>query len=418
MKKSRLGTKGSDIIYIFLLRMKLIGKDRITLTVLLSSLLMFSILIQTLSSTAEEHSAIPIGLVDLDNSEESLSFAERVSKVSSLRIVEETEEKLHSLLLDELIYAIFVIDEGFEEKLHKGNPKDLVSVYFIGKHRSTAILSDILAGEMMYPITLYKSIRYYEGIEYEGQKLSEDEYKSYIVQLLKGSTDFDFAFDISYERPQDSISDNLQISNTILYNQLIFGILGILAALIAMFIISVRIREKELGVEERLRISRFSMLQRDLGSVLSLLLIEGCLAFIFASLILLQLGIWKPLIIVSSLLLIMEFSLVMGCIFIIVSNLVKSIITYQMIGSILILITGGLGFYQMLNGFRPTATSKVLNFIPNCWFIQGFTDIIVYGNKQGILLKAHEMLAILAAVLIGLIISVGWVKKALKYCNS
>ncbi len=405
MKKSNSGSAFRDIIDIILLRLKLIIKDITTLTALISSILIFTIVIHSLSVSAEENSSLSVGFVDYDDSKESRALIDRLSKVPTLRIIKDSEEELHKLLLDEMVNAVFVIEKGYEKKIIKGKPEEVISVYYVDNNKSASIISDIVAGEMIYPISLYKSIRLYERLDYDGEKLTAAEYEKYITQLLAGSTDFDFAFRMIYENPDKSVADEKPLSNSILYNQVIFGILGILVSFIAMFLLSGIVRDKEMGVMERLKISKFHSLKLDIGNICSLLLLEGMIALIFSALIYRQLGVSNFRLYISACLLILTYSLMLGGLFLLIAKIVRSIIVYQMLCTILILLTGGLGFYRMLSGMSGAVSINLLKIIPNSWFIMGFTDIIVYGNQEGILTEGHRMLLLLASVAILLILS-------------
>ncbi len=404
MKKHKAGSVFQDILCVLLLRIKLIVKDTSTIAALLSSIILFSIVIHALSSSAEEQSALPVGIVDYDNTKESEELLARLLELPSIRILVKEEKELQKLLLDEMINAVFVIEEGYEEKLRKGRPEGAITVYYVDSDRASTIISDIVAGEMLYPISLYKSYRMYEGLDYDRRKLSAEEYKDYISNLLAGSTDFDFAFRMIYANPEQSITEEEPLSNSIIYNQIIFGILGILVSFIAMFLVSGVVREKEMGVEARLKISRLHLLKLDTGNYCSVLLVEGIIAVLFSALIYQQLGGPEIKLYISTCLLILLYAMLLGGVFLLLAKAVKSIIAYQMLCTMLILVLGGLGFYRMLSGLSEALSAGFLKIIPNSWFIQGFTDIIVYGNKEGILTQGHGMLFRMTAVVLFLLI--------------
>lgn len=403
MKKHKEGSAFHDILCILLLRLKLICKDAATIAALLSSILIFFIVIHALSSSAEEHSALPIGIVDYDESKESEALLKRLSKLSALRLIEKDEKDLHKLLLDEMIHAVFVIEEGYEKQLRKGRPNEVITVYYVDNDKASTIISDIIAGEMLYPISLYKSINIYERLSYEREKLTPEEYQTYIENLLEGSTDFDFAFRMIYANPERSVAEEKPLSNSLIYNQIIFGILGILISFIAMFIISGLVRDRETKVGDRLKISKFHPLKLDAGNYLSVLLVEGIIAGLFSTLIYRQLGISDAKFFLSAFLLIFTYAMLVGGIFLLVAKAVKSIIPYQMLCTMLILVLGGLGFYRLLSGLSQILAEGILKIIPNSWFIQGFTDIIVYGNQKGVLTQGHKMLLLLTAGVLFLI---------------
>lgn len=393
-----------DIAHIFIFRIKLICKDMTTLAALLFSLLIFTLVLTVLSGSAQEHSAIPIGIVDKDQSRESAELMVRVAETPALRVIEGEEEELHELLLDEMVNALFVIEEGYGRKIWMGDSREIITMYYIRDNKSSSIISDIIAGEMIYPISLYKSLRYYERLPFDGGKLTAEEYGLYVDHLLKESDDFDFAFHMILENPRNEVRKEEPISNALLYNQLIFGILGILTALIAMFLISGLIREKELGVEERLSISRIHYWKQEIGNLLALLFVEGMVALILTGILCYPMEPANYSIYISSFLLVFLFATAFGSLFLLIAGIVKSILVYQMVGSILILVTGGLGFYHLLTGFYQVISGSIVKIIPNCWFIQGFTDIIVYGTEGGILTEGHRGLLSITVILFILVL--------------
>ena len=403
MKKHKTGSAFQDILWILLLRLKLITKDTITIATLISSILIFSIIISGLSSSAEEQSALPIGIVDYDNSSESKALLTSLHRVPAIRLVDGDESKLQKLLLDEMVNAVFIIEEGYEKKLRMGRPQEVITVYYVDSDRASSIISDIVAGEMLYPISLYKSIRMYEGLDYDREKLSADEYEDYISNLLENSTDFDFAFRMIYANPDRSVTEEEPLSNSLIFNQIIFGILSILVSFIAMFLISGVVRDREMGVAERLKISKYHSLKLDTGNYCSVILVESGIAILFSGLIYRQLGIEDYRLYLSACLLILLYAMLLGGIFLLIAKVVKSIIAYQMLCTILILLMGGLGFYRLLSGLSEVLSEGLLKIIPNNWFIQGFTDIIVYGNKEGILTQGHWMLILLTGIILFLL---------------
>lgn len=404
MKKHRILSFLRDTVYMCGLRCRLVFTDKTTLSALITSVLIFMMILQSLSSSAQDRSAIPVGMVDYDKSTESDALVRRVSKLPAFRVIKQSEEELLELLLDGMVYAVFVIEEGYEESLQNGNPEEVITMHYTGSNKTAPILSDILAGEILYPVSLYKSIRYYEGIRFDGTKHTSEEYREYIEELLSGDDDFDFAFHIVYEDPGMDTGKEEPISNSIIYNQLIFGILGILVSFIAMFILSGTVREKETGVESRLKISRFNSLHRDTGNMVAAVITEGVMAFLLSCLIYRQLNPGDVRVFFSAFLLILLQAVVQAAVFLLISKFINSIIVYQMVSSILILIMGGLGFFQLLTGLYQPVSDRMLNFIPNNWFIEGFTDIILYGGTGGIFKESHGVLLLLASVLLFLIL--------------
>jgi ABC-2 type transport system permease protein len=400
MMKFRIRGAITDIYYIFLHRMKLIWKDRITVGVFFISAAIFALLIRSLSISAEDMSTLPVGVVDYDNSNNSKQLVLGLQKVETLRIVVEDEMELQKLLQDEMITSIFVIEKGYEEKLKVGNLKEIISMYYKKDNKAVSILSDIVAGEMLYPICFYKGLRYYEKIPFKETKLTATAYERYMVNLVGSSGDFDFAFHLIYETPEKMVNVGRKVSNSVLYNQFIIGILGILVAFIAMFLLSGTVKEKEIGVEVRLHISRFQLLKRDTGNLLALFVTEGFFAILFTGIIFGQLksrdgGLW-----ISAYSLLLLNAFVLGAVLLLIAKIIKKMHIYQVVSSVLILLTGGFGFYYLLTGFYQGYADNMVKIIPNSWFIQGFTDIIGYNSEGGYFTKGHKVLLFMAALLI------------------
>jgi hypothetical protein len=384
--------------------MKLICKDITTIVVLTASIILFVFMVKAMTTSSVDSSSLPIGIVDCDNTDSSKDLIDGLQKVDTIRIIQKSEKELQALLADEMIYSYFTIENGYEEKLKSGDLKKLITMYYKQNNKSASILSDIVAGEIIYPESLYQGYRYYEKVPFAGKKLSLDEYKSYMNNLLKSSKDFNFAFHITYEDTDKHIITEKPLSNSVLYNQFIFGILGMLNAFVAMFIVAQTVKEKETGVDIRLKISGFPAFKRDLGILTALLLWEGFLSALFTGILFDELQSGNIKLWISTYFLMLLNSMVVGNVLLLVAKFTGKMITYQLVCSIAILLTGGLGYYHLLTGFYKGVTDNMLNFIPNSWFIKGITDIILYGREGGYLKEGHYILLIMAAVLFLLMI--------------
>ncbi|HWT75581.1 MAG TPA: ABC transporter permease [Mobilitalea sp.] len=404
MMISRISSGLSDICCIFHIRMKLICKDYITLAVLFGSVILFSFLVRALSISAEDMSSLPIGVVDYDNSNSSRELILGLKQVDTLRVIGLSEKDLKKLLMDEMITSIFIIEKDYEKNLMAGNLNGLISMYYKEDNKSASVIADIVAGEMIYPVCFYTSFHYYEKLPYEGQKLSLEQYQSYMDKIILTSEDFNFTFKTHYSNPDTKTAAGARLSNTVLYQQFIFGILGLVMAFIAMFILSQNVKEKENGLVLRLQITRFYILKRDMGNLFALLFWEGSLSLIFTFIVFYQVKIMEPRLWLSSYLLLLLNASVLGELMLLLTKVIRRMLSYQVFVSIFILITGGLGFYHLLQGFYQSMLDNVVKFIPNSWFIKGFTDIIIYGSQLDTLTQGHRILMIMAVVLLLLLI--------------
>ncbi len=112
---------------------------------------------------------------------------------------------------------------------------------------------------MLYPISLAKGLKEYEALkkpalgnekkEIENSEIQNNwftgqEYVDYINKLSKAS-DFDFAFDINMVDLESGEGALNPLGNSVIYFQVVFGILGMLISFVAMYITVGAVVEKE-----------------------------------------------------------------------------------------------------------------------------------------------------------------------------
>jgi ABC-2 type transport system permease protein len=399
MNRTRIINGIADIYWMFYQRCKLIIKDKTIIVILGISVLASVLLIHMLIAAGTKQSALSIGIVDYDRSRGSKQLMEGIKKVNMLNVVEKNEEELKKLLLDEIIMAYFVIKDDYYDKLLMGNVKESITMYYVQDNKAASVISDIVAGEMMYSVCYYKAFCLYEQIAYHGNKHTDVQYKDYMEKLFDKSEDFDFAFQINYVNSKGALAKKDTLNNSVIYNQLIFGILGIFIALTAMFFMAQAVIDKETGVEDRLIIMSISNEKQALGNYMAFLFAEGIIISLFTVLIMLHLHIEDLKLWGSTYLLFFLYAMVNGSIFLLLSKWIKNMMVYQLTVSISILFTGGLGFFALLSGIQTGYFQYLIKIIPNNWFILGFTDIIIYGSEGGYIKQGHCILLIMVFVL-------------------
>ena len=389
-----------DIFHIIRMRIKLIFWDRSTVIVMVFSVLLFSLLLRVMTGSAETLSALPIGIIDEDQSSASRDLIQVLEDNETIRVVRGDQKELQKLLLDEMITSIFVIRENYETKLKRGYVSNLITMVYKEGNKAASILSDVVAGAMIYPISLYKSFHYYEQLPADGQPaLDLTEYQAFLQEYEDSSESFNFAFDISLSNPSGT---EVQLSNAVLYQQFIIGILSLLMSFIAMFFISHSIREKEQGIEVRLRISQFGLVKRDIGNIGTLLFWEALLTLVFIGQMRYHLTFVSPSLWLDAYLLLLLQALVSGLGLLLLTKVIKKMMIYQIVAAIAILISGGLSFFQLLSGFYSGILNQIARSIPNSWFLKGFTAIMI--NNNGSSTSRVEIYMLLTAALFMLLI--------------
>lgn len=378
MKKIRQDFFFLDIILQFKLRFKLFMKDKITCIVFLFCVLCFFLLISSLNLQAETKASIPIGIINLDKSEEeptktSQELIQRLKEVPSIYIYEESFEKLEELFLDGYITSIFAIESGYEEQILQGKIKQVVTIYQKKDDPIMMAVVDIVAGEMMYQICLARGTAIYAKVpEGLNGKHTLKEYQNYAKQL-KESNEFSFAFDVSYINIQNQTIDKKEISNSLLYRQMIAGIAVILYSFMILFALTQTVFEKEKGLTVRKHLSLLSKTAEMIGNIAAVFVLLSAVGFIFSVCICYYTtGFGKMLKIFG---ISMGYILLMSFLFLLLGKVFPHVTSYQMVGAVFVLVNGILGFCSMAEGVLLPDIPMV-QYTPNAWFIQLFTEII------------------------------------------
>ncbi len=373
--------------------MKAIFSDKLTWIIMILSSLIFLLIINNLSINAGERSSIPIGVLNLDRSESADELIGNIKEIPALYLYEASENELKELLFKEEIRAYFVIKKGYEKSIQAGNTDELITMHYLEADQSAKILSDIIAGEMLYKICLYKGYNLYHSLPEKdfyksdsssdariNNSLTEEEYMTY-TESLTAMPDFDFAFDIKMINVTNK-NNECKIENSILYLQAIWGIVAMLLSFTAMLMTAGGVLEKEMGILSRVKLSLMRSFSMDLSHFGAAFTVQSILAFFLCFLINGKLGNLS-LSQVSLLFLSLEmFSAVMILWFLFLGKLSSGTGRYQLIGIISILVFGITGFLYLMTGFIDNKLLNITKIIPNCWFIEEFTDIILNKNLQ------------------------------------
>ena len=377
------------MIKLYFFRLKLILVNKLNISVILLSFVIFLILMDSLSFGAIERSNVPVGILDLDQSKTSIELVKKVKKVPVFYVYEEEENELNRLLVDEEVSGIFIIKKGFEDSIKRGITTELVIMKYLEGNPSSKVLTDIFAGQMLYPISLAKSLKEYETLKKsftgntENKTIDKEtqynwftgqEYVRYINQLSKAS-DFDFAFDINIVDLESANASINQLDNSVIYYQVVFGILGMIISFVAMFLTAGVVVEKEQGLYKKIRITLIKPIQHELSYILALVTILSVFSFgiilILVSFIE-NITLQKGCIMFSLLLL---YAMVMGIWFITLGKIIRKVSKYQLLGTLSILSFGLLSFLSMLEGLLQSKIFRITKILPNRWLMEGITDI-------------------------------------------
>lgn len=380
-------------------RLKLIFQDKQNCIILACTFLVFLLVMNSLSFGATKRSSIPVGILNLDDSMSSNQLVEDLKEVPSLYIYEEERQKLNNLLYKEQISAIFIIEAGYEKSIQSGKTKELITMYYLTDNENAKVISDIFAGEMLYNICLNKGYQLYKKLPMEDIEnsaiYSKQEYFKYAKGLME-SADFDFTFDIAMVNQNGKITGKQTLSNSVIYQQIIWGILGMLLSFLSMILAASIVLEYETGLHKRIGISLLHSTMIDINHLAVMLSISSIFSLPLCFLIGIKVSGFTFTKGVGLYFLILLFSSVIGLWFILLAKIIRKVVKYQYLGVLSVTIFGIVGFLNLIAAFLNSNLLNVSKIVPNSWFIQGFTDIILNDNLQEIPYTSYTVLIIMA----------------------
>jgi len=383
------------------LSIKLMVSNKMTLLVFALAMISTCFLLLILNEGAEGKSNIPIGIVNLDimdqtdeskhskvdsldSKESKLSkeetrysreLLEGLAKVEAISVRVGTFDELYLELMEGKIFGLFVINQGYEEGLLKGDFKNLITVYQGAESKTAKLLKDIVAGEMMYRVCLTRGITLYDGLRPgESRKFTSEEYEAY-ANTLKDSEQFDFKFDTNYVNTKEDKLSLDALNNQLLYRQMIGAIFALLLSFVILFAGTYLPLERGHGMNLRCKLSSMNIYASMLGNLGAILCLVTLLCLTFSGILSFYVGelsIFLPVLKVCY-----EYTIMIGVFVLLLGRIANNIFAYQFIGATFILLLGAGGMCSIVDEIMQT-TSNLFRFLPNSWFIHEIADIILH----------------------------------------
>jgi ABC-2 type transport system permease protein len=265
---------------------------------------------------------------------------------------------------------------------------------------------------MIYPISRAKGLKEYEALKkpsFGNEEITNSdiqynwftgqEYLDYINKLSKAS-DFDFAFDINLVDLESQEGTVNSLGNSVIYYQVIFGILGMLISFVAMYMTAGAVVEKEQGLDKKIKITLLSPIYLDLSYILALITVLSAfsvgITLILGSFID-NLTLQKRIIMFVLLFL---YAVIMGMWFMVLGKISKKASRYQILGTVSILLLGVFSFLSMLEGLIQSRLPAITLLLPNRWLVEGITDIVFRSTIDYVPVSAFWSLLVMGGVLL------------------
>ena len=342
----------------FFIRLKLLLQDKPAVFCYLASVVILLILFVGLDNAAEDRSAVPIGLVVNDDSIEADELAEKIRQNKAFFVYEKNQDELEGMLMDDYINSIFIIDKGSGEKLLAGDTDKMLTVISGEDDRMSVILSDIIAGDMVYDISLHKSYNKYRTLG-DKSTMTRDEYKAYTDAYLS-NPEFNMPIEFKYMESKVGNISEREVTNGMIYRQMIAGMICMLLSIVAFTACNGICLEHEKGIRRRRDNTPKDHLAQSLVDFLAVYLFTLPVGF-FAGYLLKG---------ISGAAISCVYLLVILLICFAAARFIKSLSAYQLVGVIIVAGLGVAGFVSAFSGI--VGGGEFLKYTPNGAFIEWF----------------------------------------------
>ncbi len=379
------------MVDLYFIAIKRILSDKFTRMILFGIFLLCVFVTFVIADNAESKSSIPIGVINLDQSSKGEELIQRIKAVPAFFVYEGSQEDLDKLLKEELVQAVFIINKGYEADIKAGRTNDIITLLYHENNSAVKILSDIFAGEMLKDICLYKGYLSYEDAYYNnreqivvsGSTDTRDQYAAYVDEL--GQKSDSFTFDIKREDINTKRDMMGRLDNSLLYLQILSGILAILLSIFGFYVALPMVMDIETGIRNRIKIGgtkRRTLFALDMCSVVAGVSLLICFNLIISICFYIALPDLTVMNIVRLYILFMFYSIMVIIGYMIIGNLAGSVRKYERLGITVTLVIGMLGIGSTFAGFMKGELLNISKLTPNSWFIRRFIDIILSTGLQ------------------------------------
>ncbi len=356
----------------YVCRLKLLLTDRTATICYITVCAVLLFVILGLNIHSEERSSLPIGLVVEDDSEEARILTGKICSNDALYTYTDDFAPLYDMLLDGYINCIFVIKEGYGEEVRRGSTSEIVRLVAAEDDKVSTVISDIVAGCMMYEICLDKAfVRYQKLRPVDGKdKLDLTAFSEYLKRLAD-SEEFSFNFDVNYvDAGTGEVSAN-DITNGMIYRQMIAGMLAMLLMLVCFCSCNMIVAEFENGIRGRLRTVGGQRVKAAFQEIAALITYSLPVIVLISAMISGTAGFAGSM---KLLLIDLIFAAACCVVFYLFAFACRSIFAYQLLGTVFLTVSGVTGFISVFSGFLGTEVFKVS---PAACYIDAFIRFVL-----------------------------------------
>lgn len=368
----------SRLLNIVNLRLRLIWRDKATITLAVIVILLMTAVAHTFYENIEEISKIPIAIVDEDNTELSIKIIENISNNDLLRVEIIEKYKALRLLKNNEVEAVFIFYRGFEEKVWGLEFEKIVGMKYITGNNMPVLLSDVVASDILPEVGIITAVNYLETA-LKNRDNKEDLLKraySYGERLKSSLVDNYFVQVEFIDIDKNDIIDKTSIERNLLFKKIVIGIVLSFITLFIMFSSISIVKDNENKLSKRITCTSTSLGIKIIGDYLSVILASLVLSIIFSFLI----GYYSDSffgVFNKTLIIIFLFIIVYSGIGILLSTIFSKVTSFVVGGTSLVVFLGIISGSFFNIDFTQNIIRKIARTVPNYHATEEIMNIVV-----------------------------------------
>ena len=347
----------------------------------------------------EKLNMIPVAVVDEDKSGYSSQLLERIRSKEGLNVMEVERDGAVALLEGNKAEQVFIIKAGFEERVKKGDKKELIEIISSPSSYSSGFTSEVIAGEVIRLITGNMAAGWIADEYGKLGKTMDSSFKDEIVAYNDSLWEPRPPMTISYKEQQGDKINAVERSSLPAATATSTGVIVAFIMFYILFSSGWLVEERTNGTLKRLAVGPRALFLSYAGSVLALLM-AGMLQIILFSVIdrlLFNVELFPG---PFSFLLFFAYMLAVISISLLLSSVLKTQAQLQAAAPVLALMTGFAGgcFWNFVE--MPERIRLLSMFTPQGWVLKGIKSLIADSSDLVSVMMPLMVLLLMALILL------------------
>lgn len=253
--------------HLILLRLKLTYRSSETVFLTLVIVFFMSYIIMTLFENVEENTRIPVGWIVQPGGIFYERLYDKLEKNTLIELIEVKDNKGLQMLKDGEIEALFRVASDADERIWNHEFEKVIKVSYVAENYFPLMLNDIVAGEFLDEVCIRIAVKLHQqALALSAPDMSVYEQGERIAKEAKEFYYIAFTYKNNVDTKQSS---NGQFDSSVIYKKMVIGILFAFIAFFTVFNGVSIVKDREVGLDCKLRITPFGNIQMLLADYLS-----------------------------------------------------------------------------------------------------------------------------------------------------